>query len=225
MRLLAAFLLCVQTAQADGIASATYTEPTTRYAHAVLGDAVEWGALAMTTDQGRRLTIRLPRTRVFEDIAPRLIDLDGDGLDEVLTVETDLSRGARVSVYGSDGLIAANDFIGRANRWLAPLGAADLDRDGLIEIAYVDRPHLKKTLVILRQRGARLIPVATFPGVTNHRIGQDYISGGIARCGAMLVADATWSRALAVTWKGETFSMRDIGPFTGSASLDPGRAC
>ncbi|MBJ3761204.1 VCBS repeat-containing protein [Maribius pontilimi] len=219
------FLLTATAAQSEGIARATYAEPTTRYAHGVLGDAVEWGALQLTTDAGRRLTIRLPATRVFEDLAPRLVDLDRDGANEVLTIETDVNLGARLSVYGADGLVASNGFIGRANRWLAPLGAADLDGDGRIEIASVDRPHLAKTLMIWRQDGPRLVRVAQLEGVTNHRIGDDYISGGIAACGAMVVADAVWSRALAVTWDGTDFATRDLGPIRNRASLDPARAC
>ena len=39
---------------------------------------------------------------------------------------------------------------------LAPLGAADLDGDGKIELAYIDRPHLAKILRIWRfDDGAR----------------------------------------------------------------------
>jgi hypothetical protein len=68
------------------IIEAEYTEPTARYAHGVLGDAVEWGALVLTVDMCfgcevkhvRQFTIRLPENRVFEDIAPRIVDLDGD---------------------------------------------------------------------------------------------------------------------------------------------------
>jgi hypothetical protein len=47
-------------------------------------------------------------------------------------------------------LLAATPHIGSANRWLAPIGAADLDGDGRVEIAYVDRPHLARTLRIWR---------------------------------------------------------------------------
>ena len=211
--------------QAEGIARADYAEPTTRYDHAVLGDGVEYGALALITDTGRRLTLRLPAHRVFEDVAPRLVDLEGDGSAEVLVVETDVDLGARVAVYGADGLIAADGFVGQPHRWKAPLGAADLDGDGRVEIAYVDRPHLARTLVILRREGARLVPVARMAGVTNHRIGQDHVSGGIGPCGAMMLADPDWTRALAVTWDGTGFATRDLGPYRGRASLDPSRAC
>ncbi|SHI91280.1 hypothetical protein SAMN04488012_103295 [Palleronia salina] len=222
-------LAAAAPAGAEGIAAARFTDPTTRYDHAVLGDAVEYGALEMRTETGRRITVTLPETRVFEDLAPRLVDLDGDGASEVLVIETDIARGARLSVYGADGLIAANDFIGSRNRWLAPLGAADLDGDGQVEIAYIDRPHLAKTLVILRRAGDRLVEVARHAGLTNHRIGDDWISGGIARCEdgrmVMLLADADWRRARAVTWDSARFAIRDRGLIRGRDDLAPRRAC
>lgn len=215
-------------AMAEGIASARYTEATTRYDHGILGDAVEWAALEMTTDTGRRLALRLPLTRVFEDLEPRLIDLDSDGANEVLTIETDIARGARLAVYGAGGLIAANDFIDRTHRWLAPLGAADLDGDGRVEIAFVDRPHLARTLILVQQRGNRLVRVGQIDGLTNHRIGDDWISGGIAVCGGvptLLLATADWTRARAVTWDGTTFAVQDRGPVTSRSSLTARNAC
>src|SRR5690606_33675671 len=127
--------------------------------------------------------IVLPHTRVFEDIEPRLADLDGDGAPEAIVVETDLDRGARLAVYDAGGLVAATPFIGRRHRWLAPVGAADLDGDGRVEIAYVETPHLGKTLKIVRLVGDDLQPVAEAPGLTNHRIGDPFIQGRIATCG------------------------------------------
>ena len=51
------------------IAEAWYSEPTTRYAHAVLGDGIEAGALRVKNQRGEVYTFRLPSTEVFEDIA------------------------------------------------------------------------------------------------------------------------------------------------------------
>lgn len=122
---------------------AEYARPTTRYAHGVLGDAIEYGALKIVTASMSK-TFRLPETRVFEDLAPRLVDVDLDGDNEVVVIESSLTQGARLSIYDEDGFVAATPYIGRSNRWLAPLGAADLDGDGAIELAYIDRPHLAK---------------------------------------------------------------------------------
>ncbi len=218
------------------VLGATYTAPTTRYAHGVLGDAVEWGALTLRIDscpacaavRAETITITLPDTRVFEDIAPRLADLDGDGAPEVIVVETDVARGAALAVYGPGGKIAQTPHIGQSNRWLAPLGSADLDGDGYVELAYIDRPHLAKTLRIWRFANGALEPVADLPGLTNHRIGEDFISGGIRHCGPrpqIITADARWARVIATTLTTGRLQTRDLGPFTGPDSLTAALTC
>jgi len=181
------------------IVSARYADPTTRYDHGVLGDAVEWGALELRLADGTGRRLVLPETRVFEDTGPRLADLDGDGAPEVIAVESDLRLGARLSVYGAGGLIAASPFIGQRHRWLAPVGAADLDGDGAMEIAWVDRPHLARILRVWRFENGALREIASAPGLTNHRVGDDVISGGIRDCGdgpEMVLAAPDWSRVV-----------------------------
>jgi hypothetical protein len=192
------------------VLAARLGEPTDRYGHAVLGETPEWGAIQIDTVRGS-VTIRLPETRVFEDIEARLADLDGDGGPEVILVESDLSLGASLAVYGPEGKIAATPFIGQSNRWLAPAGIADFDGDGRVEIAYVDRPHLRKELVFVRQEGDQLVETLRLPGLTNHRIGDDFISGGVRDCGAgpeLILASADWTRLMRV--RGGDVS--DLGP-------------
>ncbi|MEK6217469.1 MAG: VCBS repeat-containing protein [Boseongicola sp.] len=220
------------------IVSAEYSEPTDRYDHGILGDAIEWGALRMVVDQCfgcetkamKTFVLRLPATRVFEDVAPRLYDVDGDETPEVIVVETDLSLGARLAIYHEGGLSAATPFIGRSNRWLAPVGvgAADLDGDGSVELAYVDRPHLAKTLRVFRYQDDELKLVGELPGVTNHRIGERDIAGGIRDCGdgpEMIVADASWRNILAVQFDGSDFNQRVLGPHEGRSSFADAMAC
>ncbi len=96
--IICAALLIPNIGAADQISDASYIMPTKRYDHAILGDNVEWGALRLVTTLGRRLTITLPETRVFEDLAPRLADIDADGNPEVVVVETDIAQGARLAV-------------------------------------------------------------------------------------------------------------------------------
>lgn len=211
------------------ITKAEYIEPTTRYDHGVLGDAIEWGALQMTVDMCygcetamiRNFVIRLPENRVFEDIAPRLISIENDWTDLVMVVETDLELGARLALYTEDGLWAATPFIGTSHRWLAPIGASDLDGDGVVEIAYVDRPHLAKTIRVWRINELgnsvrdRLQHVADLPGFTNHRIGEDSIAGGIRDCAdgpELIVTDANWQNIVAVRLDDGEFTARILGP-------------
>ncbi|WP_372605203.1 FG-GAP repeat domain-containing protein [Actibacterium sp.] len=213
---------CATAAQAD-ITGARYADPTTRYDHGILGDAVEWGALELTMDRGKTRRIVLPESRVFEDLEPRLVDLDNDGAPEVITIETDLNRGARLAIYGAKGLIAATPFIGSTHRWLAPLGAADLDGDGKVEIAYIDRPHLTKLLRVWRYDRGALTLVAEKTGLTNHSIGQDFISGGIRDCGAgpeIITANADWSRVIATRLAGGKLTSRTLETRSLPAAVD-----
>lgn len=223
----------VSSGPADlGLWAAWYDAPTTRYAHGVLGDRTEAGALYAYSDSAANncqvIGTVLDPEHVFEDVAPRLVDLDGDGVNEIITVRSHLRQGAQLAIYGDAGdgrtlaLLAATPFIGQPNRWLAPIGAADLDGDGAIEIAYIDRPHLARTLRIWRYRDGTLTELAAAPGLTNHRIGEAFISSGIRDCDTgpgpeILTANSDWSRLMATRFDGETLTTRDLGPWSQDA--------
>ena len=223
-------------AAAQEITAARYEGPTKRYPHGVLGDEIEYTGLAVTLSDGRVLRATWERDVVFEDTEPRLADLDGDDAPEVIVVESHETRGARLAIWGmvSGNLapIAATPFIGTRFRWLAPLGAADLDGDGVMELAYVDRPHLAKTLRIWRYeaRGqtVRLREVASLKGVTNHRIGEVDIAGGMRDCGQgpeMIVADSAWREVLALRYDGSEISRQSLGPHRGRQSFARAMLC
>ncbi len=221
------------------ILRAQYADPTTRYAHAVLGDDVEYSRLVIEVETVRAdskavlktgaSTVDLPLSRVFEDIAPRLWDVTGDGLPEVVVIETDMALGAQLAVYDASGdKIAATPHIGQPHRWLAPIGAADLDGDGQIEIAYIDRPHLAKTLRIWRFHRGRLEEVATAKGLTNHRIGEGFITSGLRDCRQgveIITLDADWRRVIASRLREGAIESRDLGPFDPQLGLDLALTC
>lgn len=231
--------LCLAGAAAaqDGAAvcddlQASYGAPTDRYPHGVLGDDLEWGALSVTCGK-RQLTAQLPETLVFEDVAPRLAQLDGQGPEEIIVVESHRDKGARLAVWAlrEDTLqrIATTPFIGTRFRWLAPLGAADLDGDGTIEIAYVDRPHLARVLRVWRfTEDQTLTELASLQGVTNHRIGERDIAGGLRDCGQgpeIILADAAWRQVISVRLSDQTLTGTPLGPHGSRASFAKALAC
>ncbi len=160
----------------NDIAAAWLIAPTRRYDHGVLGDAIEAGGLRVRLRGGGERDFRLPADSVFEDLRPRVADLDGDGRDEVLVVRSYLEAGAALAVYGvRDGKLvqlAQTDPIGSANRWLNPAGIGDFDGDGGLEIAYVQTPHIGGILYILSFRDGRLRQEGRLRGFSNHAMGS-----------------------------------------------------
>jgi hypothetical protein len=157
-----------------GDLSAWLTDPTTRYAHGVLGDAIEAGGF-MVERRGRTLHHLLRPDAVFEDRRVRLVDLGG-GTPSALVVKSYLRRGAALAAYAIDeGAItplAESEAIGTPNRWLNPAGVADFARTGTPLVAAVVTPHIAGSLRLYRRAGARLEEVARLDGVTNHVIGS-----------------------------------------------------
>ena len=215
--------------------SARLSTPTDRYDHDILGGLPPWSVLEVgaiscgACRHGSEDTwVRLPEDLVFEDVAPRLWDVTGDGRPEIVVVESHVDQGARLAVWSHADIggdltrLATTEFIGTAHRWLAPAGVADFDGDGRIEIAYVDRPHLLGDLVLVTLDGGRLVETGRFPGVSNHRIGDRVLSGGQRDCGVgpeLVLASFDWTRVL--RWRAGQVS--DLGPMPpeGLATLPP----
>jgi len=211
---------------------ASYAEPTNRYDHNIMGSIQGWSRLEVevapcSNCKSGISTIRVdqPQSRVFEDFAPRLWDITGDGRPEIVAVESDLSKGARLVVWevteGASGpslrRLATTAFLGTKYRWLAPIGAADFDRDGTIEIAYVEKPHLDRVLRLVRLEGNRLANVASVAGVTNHAIGQEQVESLVRTCGGVpeiIALSEDGQFVLAVTWDIQGLTARQIGQAT-----------
>ncbi len=200
----------------DGaIRRAWLSSPTERYGHGVLGDQIEGGAVSAELADQQIVTLSLDKNAVFEDRTPRLVDIDGDGQNELLIVKTFLERGAALAV------ISANDHtleisaealpIGLSHRWLNPVGVADFDGDGINEIAAVITPHIGGTLQLYEWRGRRLVEDHSQYGFSNHQMGSqnqdlsavlDLNNDGVMD---ILLPDAGRGALVGVTFKGGNY--------------------
>lgn len=194
--------------------SAEFAEPTTRYPHRVLGDIPEWGSMVIKRGNRKKIFV-LPYSRVFEDIAPRVIDLDADGEAEIIVVESHQDFGSRLAIYDWDGLVTTTPYVGERFRWIAPLGAVDLDGDGFMEIGFVDRPHLVQIFTIYSFIDKNLVFLGEMSGLTNHRIGEEFISGGVRDCktARFLLVTSDWDKIASVRSLSGRLRVDYLGPY------------
>ena len=162
----------IATFKNGDISSAWYGNPTERYGHGALGDKIEADSLYVKTRGGKTLRLNLSKFEVFEDLTPRLADLDGDGTIEVITIRSSTLAGAAMTIYGLEGIRltqkATTDFIGKPNRWLNIAGIAPFLGTKYQEIAFVVTPHIGGTLYFYRYTGSKLARLSGASNVSNH---------------------------------------------------------
>ncbi|KEO55158.1 FG-GAP repeat domain-containing protein [Thioclava pacifica] len=233
-------------ARAEVSIAAHYADPTDRYGHNALGPDQEFATLyiEVTRKAGSEgglfkgqssLTYRLPADDdiVFEDTAPRIADLDGDGLPDVIVVQSNLTLGSRVLVLsakdGAPAYLASTPFVGEPNHWVAPIGIADFNGDGHQEIALIDAPHRLGILRLFQFENGALREVFHGGTLTNHRYGADRIMGGVRDCGSgpeMILASFDWSQLRAVYLDAEAnVKWQSLGPDTSPAAFEKAMAC
>ncbi len=158
------------------IQAAWLTSPTIRYPHRSLGSTTHAGSVTVQLKSGKTVAYELPVSRVFEDLSPRLVDLDNDGKDELVLIESDALRGSSVVVLGlrAEKLIelARSPPAGSTFRWLNIVGAADFDGNGKIDIAAITTPHIGGTLKLYHYRPPQLEAYASSMDVSNHLMGS-----------------------------------------------------
>ena len=190
-------------ASSTGPVSAWYAKPTRAYSHGILGDRVEASALTVRLASGKRFSVDAGSGHVFEDLTPRLADLDGDGRNEIIVIRTNLRRGAALAVYGQHGggleLLAATADIGRANRWRNPALIFPSPASDEMLIAEVVTPHIGGTLKLWALKastgsGYRLEPRGSASGFSNHFIGSREL-GLMAAGGNGLIAVPSGDRS------------------------------
>ena len=88
-------------------------------------------------------------------------------------------------------------------------------------MALVDREGRLRFGFAVALEGDTLVKVATAPDLSNHRIGESRIGGGIRDCGTgpeVITANGTWTRLMATRFEAGKLVSRDIGAFTGDYS-------
>jgi len=163
----------------DGSVFAQYTNPTEKYQHGVLGDQLEAAQLVVNIE-GSFYTKTLEEDYVFEDISPRLYDVDRDGEIEFICIRTHLEKGAGIVIYkeinGSLELMSYVKEIGQSNKWLNPVAIQNLDDDINIEIAWVQTPHIGGVLKLAEFTNAsepyRMFVQDSIQFFKNHAIGE-----------------------------------------------------
>ena len=159
----------------DGRVHALYTDPVDRYQHGILGDVLEGSQLVVAIDSNI-IELTLTAEYVFEDIRPRLFDVDRDGALEVICIRAKVRAGAGIVIYKVENqqLIeyAFVEEIGRENRWLNIATIADLDGDGGIEIAWIQTPHIGGILKVAKIKAGQLEVLDQKSQYSNHAIGS-----------------------------------------------------
>lgn len=156
--------------------NAHYTQAVQRYGHFALGQPHEYARLVLPLDGGSEVHFTLGEDEVFEDLAPRPVRLSAAGPTEWLSIVSHRRLGARLVLFRLDGdrLVVSGQgpAIGRAMRWLNPVGVADLDGDGQAEVLAVITPHIGGLLRAYRRVGAALVLLDEMDDVSNHVYGS-----------------------------------------------------
>lgn len=163
-------------ADAERIVTAGYADPVERYGHFAPGRPYEYARVEVRTAAGAKRVLALPETEVFEDVAPRLVRLAAGEPVQLLAVISHRDRGAALALLGLDKgrltVVARSNPIGTPMRWLNPVAVADLDGDGIAEIAAVITPHIGGTLKIYHRTGDKLDEIAALGDFSNHVYGS-----------------------------------------------------
>jgi hypothetical protein len=122
--------------------------------------------VCLVTSSGEEMSFRLPKGSVFEDLVPRIVDCDGDGQEDIVAVRSYEDAGAAITVLTR--------------------------RDGKLQIAYVQTPHIGGILKLLHRSGddpKHLVASRVGYGFSNHR-------GGVPRLAMHAVLDWNGDGAL-----------------------------
>ena len=153
---------------------AQYAMPSGNYKHGILGDEIEAKQLVVVVDSVF-YAHKLSKDFVFEDIRPRLYDVDGDSKLEFITIRSNVSKGAGIAIYKiiDEQLVeyAQVPEIGTSHRWLNIVAINDLDNDGVVELVWIETPHIGGILKVAKIKAGTLEVLTERAQYSNHAIG------------------------------------------------------
>lgn len=187
---------------------------TGRYPHNVLGDGVEAESLSLIqTEPSFELlwTAPMPEGKVIEGLSPLWVDLDHNGIREILVTASDDQTGAQLLLFDENGArIAAGAAIGRGFRWRHQLVAAPFEPQADWLLADVLTPHIGGVVEFSQWVEDRLEVRLLLEGYSSHRLGSrnldmafaaDVNGDGVAE---LIVPSEEMDRLAAVQYAGET---------------------
>lgn len=158
----------------DGKRLLLLTQPTTQYAHGVLGDRVEAAGLTMVDldlTPPRITTFAVPEDQVIEGISPIWTDIDDDGTSEIIVTLSNNRNGGQITLYDEQGqILAQGPGIGQGFRWRHQLAVAPFGPNREIELVDVLTPHIGGVVEFRAIEGQSLTITGSVPGFTSHVI-------------------------------------------------------
>ncbi len=159
------------------------TGATGRYAHGVLGDAIEAGSITLVnTNPAAVASVIDVSPRVVEGVSPIWVDFDGDGQREIIVTLSDESLGGQIAIYSETGeILGKGPEIGRGFRWRHQLVVAPFEPGLPPMLADNLTPHIGGVTEFYTynvDEGLTLLTGAK--GFSSHRIGSRNLDMAIA---------------------------------------------
>ena len=108
------------------------------------------------------------------------------------------------------------------------MGTADFNADGTTDVAFIQTPHLAGILQIWSFKDAGAKKLASKSGFSNHRIGENFITGGIANCDGqpvIIVPDRAWRSTMSATFSNGTIQATELAKTVNSDVIERNLLC
>lgn len=158
-----------------------------RYVHGIMGDDLEGSKLMVlrVKDDVFEMVaqIDLEGDAVYEGLSPIWADVDGDGMQDLITTVSDGQVGSRIRVYliNDDGIREVNgQAIGQAHRWQHQLAWAAFGANGEMQLVDDLTPHIGGVVRFYQFTGDSLEIVATQSGYASHMLGSRNLDMAVA---------------------------------------------